>query len=347
MNPAPRRLTSSIRPRRRGAVNLTTVIAIVVLIGAILLSVVVFGGGATPKPAAGSSVKDHISPAEAMETILDAVQKRVRAGQHAEAAAILEEAVRTYADQQPLRLALAESYVALNRPSDAYDQYLAALSIGPRDAATEFAAGTMARMSSRPELAIEHYGAAQTADPANPIYPLYLAQVQKRLNRTDDAKASLLRVVNLQPDNAIAWGTLADIALTENKLDLCTQHIAKARELEPRVGTWRLIEARLLKRQAKPEQALLVLSGLSEMESHELFNARLVAECHAMLGQPLEAANVVAAAADANATDADLALEAANWLLRAKDAERARKFALRARTLGNEQAGELLAELGE
>jgi predicted Zn-dependent protease len=346
MNPAPSRLMSSIRPCRRGAVNLTTVIALVVLIGAILLSVVVFGG-ATPKPAAGSSVKDRVSPAEAMETILDAVQKRVRAGQHAEAAAILEEAVRTYADQQSLRLALAESYVALNRPADAYDQYLAALSFGPRDAATEFAAGTMARMSNRPELAIEHYAAAQSADMANPIYPLYLAQVQRRANRIDEAKASLLRVVNLQPDNAIAWGTLADIALGENKLDICTQHIAKARELEPRVGTWRLIEARLLKRQSKPEQALLVLSGLSEMERHDLFNARLVAECHAMLGQPLEAANVVVAAADANAANAELALEAANWLLRANDPERARKFALRARTLGNEQAGELLAELGE
>lgn len=347
MNPSPATSPPRSSPRCRGAISITTVIALVVLIGAILLSVVVFGGGATPKPAAGSSVKDRVSPAEAMETILDAVQKRVRAGQHAEAAAILEEAVRTYADQQSLRLALAESYVALNRPADAYDQYLAALSIGPREAATEFAAGTMARMSSRPELAIEHYGAAQIADPANPIYPLYLAQVQKRISRTDDAKASLLRVVNLQPDNAIAWGTLADIALTENKLDLCAQHIAKARELEPRVGTWRLIEARLLKRQAKPEQALLVLDGLSGVERHEFYNARLIAECHAMLGHPIEAAAAVAGAADANPTDPELALEAATWLFRAKNNDRARQYAIRARTLGNDEAAGLLAQIGE
>lgn len=347
MNPEPSRVTSLITVRRHGAVNITTVIALVVLIGAILLSVVVFGGGSTPTPATSSNVKDRVSPAEAVETILDAVQKRVRAGQHAEAAAILEEAVRTYADQQSLRLALAEAYVALNRPADAYDQYIAALAIGPREAATEFAAGTMARMSRRPELAIEHYGAAQTADVTNPIYPLYLAQVQRRANRIDDAKASLLRVVNLQPDNAIAWGTLADIALTENKLDICTQHIAKARELEPRVGSWRLIEARLLKRQSKPERALLVLDGLSDVERHEFFNARLIAECHAMLGHPIEAAAAVVGAADANPTDAELALEAATWLLRAEDSHRARQYAIRAHTLGNDQAASLLAQIGE
>ncbi len=295
--------------------------------------------------ASGAESTARVSPAEAIETILDAVQKRVRGGDQAQAAVVLEEATRTYPDQQPLRLALAECYVALNRPAEAYEQYVAALSIGPRDAATEFAAGTMARICMKFELATEHYAAAQSADMANPTYALYLAQMQRRMNQIEEAKVSLLRVVKLQPDNAIAWGTLADIALNENKLDIATQHIARARELEPRVGTWRLIEARILKRQSKPEQALLVLNGLSETERIELFNVRLIAECNAMLGDQDAAVAAVVKAADGNPMNADLAFEAATWLHRAKDIERARQYAIRARTLGNDHAEDLLAQI--
>ncbi len=334
-----------IPPFRAARVNTASLIALAVLVGAILLSVFAISGGQTPVKASGAENAARVSPAEAVETVLDAVQKRVRAGDHEQGAVLLEEATRSYPDQQSLRLALAECYVALNRPADAYDQYVAALSIGPRDAATEFAAGTMARICMKFELAMEHYAAAQSADMANPTYALYLAQMQRRMNQIEECKVSLLRVVKLQPENAIAWGTLADIALNENKLDLATQHIARARELEPRVGTWRLIEARILKRQSKPEQALLVLNGLSDAERGELHNVRLIAECSAMLGDQDGAVAAVVKASDGNPMSHELALEAATWLHNSGDDERARQYAIRARTLGNEHAESLLAQI--
>lgn len=284
---------------------------------------------------------------EAVETILDAAQARIRAGQREEASRILGEGVRTYPEQQPLRLAYAETLVALSRPAEAYDQFLAALTIGPRTGETEFAAGTMARLTERPGLAIEHYVAAQTADPGNPIYPLYLGQVQRSEGLVEEAKASLVRVVNLQPENAIAWGTLADIWLGENKLDLAMQHIGKARQLEPLVGTWRLIEARILKRQSKPEEALLVMEGLSEAERRQLQYARLIAECHAMRGEMERAVDGVVRASEASPMDADLAIEAAVWLQRIDRIDEARACARRAQMLGSDRAAEILAGLGE
>lgn len=335
------------RQLRAGKVNLATLIAALVLLFALILSILTIPGRPEPSVASGAPNQQRISPAEATEAILVSVQQHVRAGDHGQAAAILEEAVRSYADQQELRIALAETYVALNRSGDAYEQFIAALTIGPRDASIEFAAGTMARMNNRFDLALEHYSAAQNAEKSNPTYPLYLAQMQRKLDLTEDAKVSLLRVVALQPENAIAWGTLADIALAENKIDLALQHVARARELEPRVGAWRLIEARALKRQGKPEQALLVLDGLSDLDRQQLHNVRLIAECNAMLGKRQEAVACVVDASRARPGDADLALEAAIWLYNAGDKDAARTFATRAYTLGSDSASSLLEQIGE
>jgi predicted Zn-dependent protease len=337
------------RTRRANAKSsLLVAVGLLLAIGSVLW--LALGPGGSPRrPSSIAPATDalRVPVGEAVETILQAVQTQVRTGRHEEARAVLAEAVSNYPDQQPLRSAYADVLVALSRPAEAYEQYVAALSIGPRAAEAEFAAGTMANLTGRSALALEHYTAAQTADPANPIYPLYLAQVQRKLNQTEEAKASLLRVVNLQPDNAIGWGTLADIYLGENKLDLAQQHVARARRIEPLVGAWRLIEARILKRQSKPDEALLVMEGLSEPERQQVHNARLIAECHAMRGEMERAVTVVVAASDSNPADAELALEAAIWLQRTDQLDRAREYARRAQMLGSDRAAEVLAGLAD
>ena len=348
---------------RRGTARSPLLGAVVLLLAAGILFVVLFaqrGPGTTGTPDSGANAgasgstfgngattpgKGRVPVGEAVETILDAAQQSIRGGRHEDAAAMLAEGVRTYPEQQPLRVAYAETLVALSRPAEAYEQFVAALSIGPRAPETEFAAGTMARLTERPQLALEHYAAAQASDPGNPIYPLYLAQVQRAQGQTEEAKASLLRVVNLQPENAIAWGTLADIWYNENKLDLATQHIAKARTLEPLVGTWRLVEARILKRQSKPDQALLVMEALSDVEKRDLHNARLIAECHAMRGEMEQAVTGLTRASDGSPMDPELAIEAAIWLQRTDQIERAREYARRAQMLGSDRASAILADL--
>lgn len=344
---APHTPQADRRAARRGSTT-TTIISILLILGALILGSLVMARSSPPKRAAeGAGQTGAPTDPRAIDALLEAAQQSIRAGRLGEAQTILAETVKQYPDHQPLRVLYAGLLIEQRRPVEAYEQYVAALAIGPREASIEFAAGTMANLNDRPDLALEHYLAAQTADPTSARYPLYLAQIQRKLNLVDDAKASLLRVVNMQPDNAIAWGTLADIALIENKADLCLQHVAKARQLEPRVATWRLIEARALKRQARPEQALLVMEGMSEIERSELQPARLLAECHAMLGDKEAALRAITGAADRRRDDREVAFEAAIWLEREGQDERARVYATRARMLGDERAEGLLARLAD
>lgn len=228
---------------------------------------------------------------------------------------------------------------------DAYEQVLIALDIGPRTADVEFRAGLLASESGQPEAAIEHFQAARAADATNADYPLYLAQSQLATGEVLAAKASLLAAVNLDPDNATAWGTFAEIALRENSLDLALQHVRKARALQPDNTVWRLIEARTLKRQGHAEEALLVLTALPAPEQRDAPVLSLIAECYALLGRLGDAANRYADASDRRATDPALARQAAEWLRRAGELDRAAQYADRAAMLGDPAGAALATEL--
>ncbi len=298
--------------------------------------------GPGPADATGSLIRSG----EALDAVLNAARQYAGSGESGKAEAILREAVSKYAGDQRAHLAYAELLVALRRPGEAYDQYEKALAIGPRDAETEFTAGTVASMAARPDRAIEHFAAAQAQKPGDARIPLYLAQVQLKLDQVAEAKKNLLIAGRLDPDKAIVWGTLAEVALRENKLDLADQHAAKARALEPSNLTWRLIHARALKRRNKPEAALELVANLSPAERREPGVLPLIAECHAMLRQPEKAAAVFADASDAEPSDGDLAFHAAEWLDRAGNIDGARRYAQRASMLGHEGARRLLERVG-
>ena len=242
-------------------------------------------------------------------------------------------------------MAYAKALVALEKPEAAYEQMEAALAIGPRRHELEFLAGTCASSAQRLDRALEHFSMAQTGDLTEVMYPIYLGQVQRQLGMSDKAKASLLRAVKMDPENAIARGTLADIFLGENKISMAKQQIEYARKFEPESAQWRIIEARILKRDRNPEQALLVLQGMSEQDKLTLPALRLTAECYGMLSKPKAAAEIYSRAVDAKPRHPEVAFEAALWYERAGDAENARSFAERAAMLGSEQAQQMLQRM--
>lgn len=239
-----------------------------------------------------------------ISAVLESALEYARAGKAAEAGAIYAEAARDFAGSRDVRVAYGEFLASQRRLEESYAQYEAALAIGPREPAIEFAAGTVANTIGRPERALEHYTAAQTGDPSNARYPLFLALVQNKLGKTDDAKVSLLRVVKMKPDEGMAWGTLADIMLRENAVDLALQHIAEARRLQPEMTAWRVVEARALKRKGKPREALDVIAGIGDAEKREPGIARLIGECYGLMGEKDRAAEWLAVA-DAAASSAE------------------------------------------
>lgn len=295
----------------------------------------------TPTPANGAPTRG----AGSIDVILNAAESHRRQGDFAAAETILKAALAEHPDEQTLNSLYAEVLLGLKRPAEAYSAYEKALAIGPRTPALEFAAGTCASMSGKLERALEHYSAAQAGNPTDWQAPLFLAQVQIKLDQVEDAKKNLLLAGRLKPDAGIVWGTLAELALRENKLSLAEQHIARARELEPQVTLWKVIQARALKRDNKPEEALLLLVGLDVQDLRGPGVLGLMGECYGLLNRPGDAALLYTRVADSDPTRGDIALDAALWLEKVGDRARALEYARRAQAAGNADAASVIARL--
>lgn len=292
---------------------------------------------APAKASATTRVAARLTP-EAFAAIQKSAEQYIAEQQPGKAEAILREAVDQYPGEPSLLVSYGELLVSQKRAQEAYPIYQRAIDAGADDARTLFAAGTVANMAGQPARSIEHYLAAQTADPANPDIPLFLGQVQLKLDQVEPAKASLLRAARLDEDRAVAWGTLAEIALRDGNNNIALQHIARARRLEPRVTLWRLVEARALKRTARPEEALALLTPLDESERQDPAVARAIAECYGLLNKPAESAAALETARAAHPDDATLALDTALAFERAGDVKRAGELATLAVQLGNTAA---------
>ncbi|MBL0921431.1 MAG: tetratricopeptide repeat protein [Phycisphaerales bacterium] len=330
-----------VRQRRRFAtLGLLGFVAIVAG-AALLVRSLTTPAGTTVAPAPGRAMS-----AIDAQAALSGARQYLRDGEPGKAEAILQEVIASAPTDQDAHILMGEALLGLERPRDSYEQYIRALAIGPEHAELHFAAAAVANTAGLPDRAEEHYWKAQSLDPTNPKHPLYLAQIQRKLGRNDEAKASLLRATLLEPGLAIAWGVLADLALEENKVSLARQHIAKARAIEPANTRWRLIEARVLRRDNDPQSAVRLLRSLPDEEL--LADPNLLAEaaaCYAMLSRPDDAAGLFMMASSRRPEDADLAYDAALWLDRAGRPGDAQVFAVAAANRGHQKARELLDNL--
>jgi tetratricopeptide (TPR) repeat protein len=307
-----------------------------------------------------------------------------REGRFAEAGTVLEAEVSAAPFDRDVRLSLAQAYIGQQRFADAYKCYEAALAIvaertqhqseqiqaetqpastslgsgsPPSDttaakravtreeAELHFQAGVIASKLGNVEKAEEHFVMAQTGDPREARYPLYAAMTQIRAGKDSAAVASLVRATKLNPDLAEAWGTLAELSLKDNSLGLAGQHLERARKLQPDVVRWKVVEARILNRDGKPEAAATLLLALNPAQRREKPVMALLAESYGLLERPSEAARMYRVASDAVDTDADLAILAAEWLEKAGDTASAMTYARRASALGDTRGDDMLSRL--
>lgn len=283
--------------------------------------------------------------ARSVEQVLLAARALADDGREGEADAVLTSAVEQFPDDQPLRVALAEVCLQREQRERAYEQYLEALRIGPRDSALEFAAGSLASTLGDRESAAGHFQAAQTADPTNPKYPLYLAQMQLKLSRFKEASASLLYVIKLDPDEAWAHGTLADLSLRDNNASLAQKHAERAHDLDPENPVWVVVLAKALKRQGEAERALLLMRTLPDTILLSSPTIDTYAECCGAVKLPLEAADAYRRALVNDQANTAYAMNAALWYERAGDTPNALSFARLAQSLGDESAEAMVERL--
>ncbi len=321
----------------------------IVLILALVVSLLataafVWRAATMPSPIAESSFDEN---AAVVDALLDAARDYIQQEELTRAEIILAQGVREHPEDQQLRIAYAETLLMSNQLDASYHQYTESLRIGPRDADLEFTAGTLAHRMGELGLAEAHFTAAQSADPNQPVFGLFLAQVQLAQGEYEKAAAALIRVRPLDPENATIYGTLAEIYLRMNKTDVSLEQIAHARKLEPNKTAWKVIQARGLKRTGEAERALLLLNSLPAVDRSSKPILRNRAECFGMLSRPIDAAHMYRDASDALPDDPEFALQAAIWFDRADQPDDAITYARRAQELGSDAASKLVQRLAD
>lgn len=325
----------------------------------------------TPGPSVAGAAGGPAVSAQSIEAALQTAASLQREKKFADASALLNQLLTKAPGDQAVRVAYAQSLIGQGRLIDALEQYESAIAIGtpaskqtepataqgssdqsssrlrkdPALAALHFESGTIASSLAQVDKAREHYQSAQVLDPVEPRYPLFLAMVQIRLGDEPAASASLLRAVKLNPDLAEGWGTLAELALKQNRLGLAEQHLDNALRLQPEVARWRVVKARILNRQNKPEQAAQVLTALDPSQQADRQVVTLLGETFGLMGKPDEAARAFARAVEASPSDPELNYQAAVWHQKIGDRAKATAFARTAAALGNQPARDLLDTL--
>ncbi len=290
---------------------------------------------------------NEATPAHAIEAALSAARSYRGSEEFTKAEAVLRAAVEEHVEDQALRLAYAEVLLDLEKTDLAYEQYQAALAIGPRDAMTEFNAGTLAMATDQPDRALEHYSMARAADPTNAEIALFLGAVQHQLGMTSEAKASLLSSMQLDDTRAEAAAMLAQISLDENDTSLALRYIRQARIAEPTQLAHRILESRVLRRMNEPEEALTLLMALPPEQLYDPMILDICGACLGLLGRPADAAVLYEDAMNHDRSVAEFAYQAALWNERAGDGDKALELAKRASMLGHPQARDLADRLGE
>lgn len=328
-----------------------------------------------PQPATAST--GQVANTEAELATVDVVVERTREHLIEErtgrAEALLLGGLEKFPREQELWLLYAEVLMQGGEFEKALAAFETAIEIGPDHPEYRNAAGTLASQLGDEQTAELHWTAGQNMDKADPRFPFYLAQIQRAEGRVDEARLNLVRATHLNPDLAEAWGTLASIAMDEGNLSPALQHIEKAKVLEPDRGLWRLIEARVLRRQGDPRRAAAVLSAIPEEQRFTDPNIlRELGLCFGLMREPMEAAETYLEAIayitiindDSHlvynehgeviedrripaSVLADLHYEAALWLERADDLPRAATQAILAGRLGHAEAEALVQRLEE
>jgi tetratricopeptide (TPR) repeat protein len=302
-------------------------------------------GTGTPQnaPGGGPGAATSAESIEHVGRVMEAARTRIANQEIAQAEKILAAGGEQFPAEQQVFLLWGEMLALQGRIPEALDAYERAIALGPDHAEYRHVAGTIAAQLGRLEDADAHYAMAQKLNPNNPKHPLYRAQIQRKLGDTDGARANLVASTNLDPTIPVAWAGLAGIALDKNRSQVALAHIRKARALDPHTLAWRVVEAKALRRMGKPEEAAnLMLAVEKEDLAIEPSAVAEVALSLGLLGKHADAAGLYVLAVEANPGDVVVLFEAATWLDRAGETERALEYAEIAAGMGHEGAKRLI-----
>ncbi|MFG0330596.1 MAG: tetratricopeptide repeat protein [Phycisphaerales bacterium] len=284
-----------------------------------------------------------------MQELVGVASDYINAERFSEAEKLLDDLHSKYPEEESVKATRAELYIHQVRYEDAYAATRELIELNDQQPEYRFNAAVLAGMLDRHDEASVHYQEASRLDPSNPKYPLYFAQTLIKLHEYDAAAARLLQVIHLDKSIHEAYGTLGEIYLIQNKLDLAERQIERARQLAPEHLKWRLAEARLLRRRHRPQDAITLLNALEAPERFHQEVVNEIGQSWALLGAPAKASQVHVDHLQAAPESTESAIRAAQYLMVVGDRDEARRWTSYAERLDpdDERVNQLRAQLSE
>ncbi len=327
-------------PRRRSRRGIGVVVGLIVLGVAVAIVVRAYWSRqaehlrqqtASNQPGAGSVAFDQnqaeLELARTQEAFSEAITRRRDVTPARDAARGL---VERYPHFVPARTLYAQVLLKHGDFDAAYDQLTLSLELDAQQPEVHVLAGTVALELEQLEQAAGHFSNAVGLDPTNGLHRVRLAQAYLQLRRFDDTRDTLLEALRIDSALHQAYALLADTYAQQNKATLALPQIQKAIELtgsseRPITVAYIRKKAAILRRDNRPDEALLTLQNLRPEELADPGVIEDMALCWSMTGRFSKAAELYEDALAANPTNPRLVVGAARWRVKAGDADAARK----------------------
>jgi tetratricopeptide (TPR) repeat protein len=247
---------------------------------------------------------------------------------------------------------LAQVLMYQGQLAPAYDQLILSLGLDPNQAEVSLLAGTLANELGRVDEAVHQYSTAVGLNPTHAVYRLHLAQGYWKQNKIDKARGTILEALKIDSSLHEGYAMLCEVYAQQNKLSLALSEIDKAIAFLPaqdrrdRVAYTRR-KSQLIRRDNKPDEALLTLRTLTPIEQMDPAVLDDMAVCWSMLGQPEKSAGLFEDALVLSPTQWPFAVSAARWRLKSGDLAAAERLLAGARRInpGAPQIAQLEEEI--
>lgn len=251
-------------------------------------------------------------------------------GQFQQAQALVQQLLDHRPDDTDAHLLMAEVLLGQERTGQAYEHIAAALKLDPDQEEAQFFAGVVASRIDRWKDAARHHAKAAALNSKSAKHPLHLGIALLNLNRADEAQLQALRAQQLDGSAPEVYLLLAQIADRRSKPDMAIDMLDKATALmrsdDLRRLDYTLYKSQLLRRTARPEQAINLLTALDPRDQQQERTINELAQNYLLLGQPGKAAACWAELFALQPGSARAAAEAGLCMLRAGEDRQAQRY---------------------
>ncbi|MFG0248008.1 MAG: tetratricopeptide repeat protein [Phycisphaeraceae bacterium JB051] len=207
------------------------------------------------------------------------------------------------------------------------------LKLDPDQGPVHLLAGNIALMQKDPKTAADHLSLAVKLEPSNAQYWLYLGQSYFEQSNWSEAEECYEKAYALDSDMILALNGKADCQVKQNQIAQAVYTMQQAIDQTPLAKRKTKVvylrkQARLLSELGKPNEALVVLSKLTDAEKTQLPIAAQMASYWDQLGEPGKAAEIYEQLLANDLRNWDLAAKAAQWRIKAGHKDKAQQHLL-------------------